>query len=821
MSRAAILLAALLTGEPSVVLPPNPLWSTCEQGDPAARIEVCGRIADDATFDMRARAWALVLKADAYQQAGEASAAIGALDRAIRMEPTEWVAFRLRGLIHLEQERLPAALQDLDHAIDLQQGDPFNFLARAAYCRESGEYSTARQDIDRAITLDPDLPESFFDRGRVAVAAGDAEQAILDFSKFKEMSPSEAAADYNLALAYRLAGRLLEADEAVGRFVDAEPEDPDGYRQRAFIRQDLGELDSALADIETAMTLAPGDLKLFYDRGMIYRDRGEWNKAVDDLGAALPAFPNDSTLLTNRGFCNYRAGNDEAALVDAEAALSIDPGDPVAHWLKASALFYLERIEDGFAATTRGLEIEPDSVDLLVIRGRLQLAQNNVIGAISSLFKATQLDPSSLEATTYSAAAAAVLGRDNYAAEVLAGILETNPSYGLALEEIVPILYRIGDVQGALSAATSLTQLFPEDGVQWWRKGEILRALEYDAPAMEAYEEALRRYENETPVALLRDYAGALLAAEHPADAIPLLERALKAEPDHAWTNGQLGKAYYTVDRFEEAATAFLHAVDLYADEEEADSMRLHLARSYQRLGRYDDSLREYNALVEEGYREAVIFEERGHAFHSAERYAKALADAEAALDLEPDRVSALLLKAKILNAKGEHTAMLAVLAKAIVAAPEDPNPYFARAEFRYGNGNFELALEDYDRAIARAPRKVLYLNIRADVLLRLGRLTEAREAALWATSVEPDYAYSWITLGEILLESGDAKEAVNAFDRGLALYPTLAYGLYYRAVAHAQLGNADDARRDLTKASTYDDGSFSERIAELRRDLS
>jgi predicted Zn-dependent protease len=91
-----------------------------------------------------------------------------------------------------------------------------------------------------------------------------------------------------------------------------------------------------------------------------------------------------------------------------------------------------------------------------------------------------------------------------------------------------------------------------------------------------------------------------LLARQKPEAAIPLLEKAVRLEPELAEAHGALGRAYALVGR---AADAVPHLEQALATDTDG-SLRYQLARSYQATGRTDDARR---ALADyEAFRKAA-----------------------------------------------------------------------------------------------------------------------------------------------------------------------------------------------------------------------
>ena len=816
MAKSAIVLAGLLIGQPPVTYPSDPMWILCEKGEAQARIESCAKIANDAEFELAARSWALVLRAAAHAEKDNPGAAILDLDRALRMQPENWIALRLRGDIRLQKGELELAGTDIDRAIEIAPDAPYNLLSRATYLRAKEQYAEARKTMDYAIELDPALSDLYFERGRNALAMLDAEQAILDFEKSRAIGPSDAAIDYNLALGYRLAGRFIDADAAINRALEVTPDDPHAIRQKAKIGLGLGELDAALAEIERAIRLDPTVLSFRYTRGSILSARGEFDAATADFTAALPEYPDDAAILVDRSYAYFRADDDERALSDAEAALDIDPKSPDAHWLKAAALLYMKRHDEAAEAAARGKEAVPDDSRFPILQGRILLDQGNSLGAVAALSEALGNDPTAVDAIIYRATAMTKLGLTSPAREALEGVLETDPENAIALEQWLAVCGRQEDHECALSAAGRLIDMFPDEPQYWWEKANILAALKYRT-APEAYETAVALYGDEAPADLLRGQGAELFDLERYDDAIAALHAALLKEPDDAWSTGTIGWAEHLAGRNGAAIPLLKRAVQLYGEEAGGDLFSFRLADTYAAERAYREALEEYDRLLVEYTGDADLFRSRGEAYRGLADDPKAFAGIGVRLK-EPEFLTSVEDRVLALKRSGDSEGALRLIELAIGAAPDAALPYFLRAMLQHQDGALELALADYDHAIERDPHMDVAINNSADILLELNRLDDAHERA---KRLNPDYAMGWVTLGQILLEKGDLESAVAALDKAVAMDDRNAHAFYYRALAYSRLGRPAPALSDLRSASRRDDGSLAKKIAELREKLS
>ncbi|KAK2399465.1 tetratricopeptide repeat protein [Trifolium repens] len=86
--------------------------------------------------------------------------------------------------------------------------------------------------------------------------------------------------------------------------------------------------------------------------------------------------------------------------------------------------------------------------------------------------------------------------------------------------------------------------------------------------------------------------------------------------------------------------------------------------------------------------------------------------------------------------------------------------------------GKYREALGKWETAITLAPDVPVLHEQKAQVLLEIGEAWNALKAAIRATELKPSWAEAWVTLGRAQLNYGEPDNAIESFDRALALKP-------------------------------------------------
>ncbi len=298
----------------------------------------------------------------------------------------------------------------------------------------------AMSDLDQAISCDGRSALAHLAKGQLyLVQRGDPEARERAQSSLQNASTSDPEGPLGFLALGLIEAARLKLDEAIalfGKAIDRDPKLADAYLSRAEARLRKRDWANALNDASQAFRLDPTSAEaLTLQAEARYRSSADPAGALADLDRATKIDPTHAAALALRSHVRLvrdRIGevisgpdDQKAARDDAEAALRVDPEQPLAYLTlaevcqaegnTADALRYASRAVDKgrhlpLTFLTRGrlrardaddqaladfeqvLEIEPNNVRALTMKGAILVARNELDNARNYLEQAITID---------------------------------------------------------------------------------------------------------------------------------------------------------------------------------------------------------------------------------------------------------------------------------------------------------------------------------------------------------------------------------------------------------------------------------------------
>ena len=415
-------------------------------------------------------------------------------------------------------------------------------------------------------------------------------------------------------------------------------------------------------------------------------NNSSFEEAISALDEALKVDPENETVLIRKasylcvtGRMNESAETYERALAILEEELKNDPIDAGAWEKKARVLNSLNRKEDSNQAYEKALEIydqriekDPKDADAWMGRANMLLNPGRWDEAQEAYDKVTELKPEDYTVWLRKAEVVSSIGDINESAEAYdraISLIPANDTEEIALayaakSEDLAVAERWDD---ALEAVNKSLELNPKSGVWWHFKAFVLTELDRKEEALAAFDEALRQ--NPEDFDNMGWKASLLMEMKRYNESIEAYDKTLGLIPENnteklaqLWLSK--GKALNKSGRQEEAKEAFQRSLELYDKailEDPGDVNLLHMkGLALYNLGRYEDSLRVYDQILETSPRiepyltDSAALEGKGDALRALGRNKEALEAYNEVIELSPNSSTAWHGRGEAQRALGE-----------------------------------------------------------------------------------------------------------------------------------------------------------------------
>jgi tetratricopeptide (TPR) repeat protein len=226
--------------------------------------------------------------------------------------------------------------------------------------------------------------------------------------------------------------------------------------------------------------------------------------------------------------------------------------------------------------------------------------------------------------------------------------------------------------------------------------------------------------------------------------------------------------------------------------------LRYNRAQLYAGLGRLDEALADYTAVIEEDPHYAEYHFDRAALLRRLGRDDEAMAEYETAMRLSPPFPELYYNRGDLRSALGDDDGALADFGYVLEIDPGYVDAYINRAAILLETGQRAAARSDLTAGLAVAPDDPHLLCLLARLELEDGHRDAARTAADAAVRAGAGIAEAWATRAAIAFELGDPGTAVADLTRAIEIAPDPAV-LFNRALAHQSLGNWAAAEADFT----------------------
>ena len=336
----------------------------------------------------------------------------------------------------------------------------------------------------------------------------------------------------------------------------------------------------------------------------------------------------------------------------------------------------------------------------------------------------------------------------------------------------------------------------PEDLESLLVLAACLGANQRDLEALPIIEKILKAKSNHAEAYANRAFIK--LRAKDAAGAIKDAKMTVSLKPHLTQMWQLLGSLYYQTGNLIDAIEALRNA---HKNEPNNLAFMVQLGEFLRQGNEVSEAINILEKATELAPEDANAWTNLGVAFQQEKRITDAKIAYEKALALNPKSAAISSNLGAMAREAGELESALGYFEKALEIEPNLAEAHSNLGSTLQGLGRLDEAEASYKQAIALQPDFANAHSNLGNTLKRLGRLDEAEASYKQAIALQPDFANAHSNLGNTLRELDRLNEAEASYTQAIALKPDFAEAHYNLGKTLKRLGRLDEAEASYTQA--------------------
>jgi len=288
-------------------------------------------MANDATANTTAALHTTLQQALALHQGGQLARAQALYDRVLQMQPDNFDALHLSGLIAAQSKNPARAVELISRALEINPGHADAHTNKGNALRKLGQFASALASYDQAIHLRPEHAETHFNRGIALKELGDYELAVSSYDRAVSLKPGFMAAYANRGVALAALDRHEAAVASFDHANSLEPGIAYTHLHRGISLHALRRYPAAVESYQKAITLDPGNAEAHHNLGISLIQLRQHEAAIASIDRAVALKPEFAEAYVNRALALHEIRQHQAAMASYHQAIALQPNLRIAH----------------------------------------------------------------------------------------------------------------------------------------------------------------------------------------------------------------------------------------------------------------------------------------------------------------------------------------------------------------------------------------------------------------------------------------------------------------------------------------------------------
>jgi tetratricopeptide (TPR) repeat protein/DNA-binding transcriptional ArsR family regulator len=423
--------------------------------------------------------------------------ALVAFEKALETDQANALPWMLKGIVLHTLARHMDAIECFDKAINVRSSEALVWLYKGRCRDELEQVEAALECYSQAVSLDPLLVEAWNRKAVSLTILGKHEAAVECIDKVLEID-GEGGRMTIKGINLAILGQDADAVECLEKGLTADPTARFGLPFLGNSLNNLGRYADALERVDDYLTTNAAGAQDWKIKAAILDNLGRCEAAIECVDRALEIAPHDKTTWILKGDTLRELNQDAAAINCYDEALEIDPKDRFVWYKKSDALEDLGQYDRAIECADMALEIDPNYADAWHIKGYILGELNRYAEAIECYDKALEIDPQQEYAWINKGHTLTSLGRHESAIDCFGKGLEIVPDDTSVLINKGSSLSLLGRYDDAGECYNRVLVASPTDPLYAFHRSTAMFGLRRWEPGFAALSEAIRERPLET-----------------------------------------------------------------------------------------------------------------------------------------------------------------------------------------------------------------------------------------------------------------------------------------------------------------------------------
>lgn len=610
--------------------------------------------------------YAVALLASIYDRSGETQRAIDLVSNAARAPAASADLHLVLAQLYLDANRHDDAVRELRLAV---AAEPHKLELRyrlAEVLLAGKDVDAAEAALRAAVAQAPDSADAKLMLANVLASGRSDEAAEAELRRMSASSPDDMQLRLGLGQFYVSRNKILQAEAVYRQIIKDDGTGPSGLTARnrlASAYLSSNQLDAAAPLIDQVLKENPRDNDALFARARLSLARGTSDAAIADLRAVQRDQPN--AISVQRLLARAYLQNEDPTLAEEtlRAAVQSSQGDSGVRLDLAQMLMRTDRVDLALPMLEKLAAEQPGNLAVLEALFEAQIARKDVAGARRSAGLVQTATPGLYTGNYMRGIAESAADKPDAARAAFERALAVSPAAIEPLSALVRLDLGQRHPDQAIGRLDGVIAQFPRDPELRNLRGEVLASLKRTDAAIATFREAVALAPSWTPP--YRGMSAAYAAVGRNEDAIKTLQAGIKV------SNG-------------------------------APLLITDLAGLYERLGRIDEAMAQYDEVLKRDPDSAVGANNLAMLLVTYRRDQSSLDHARALAARLANSRNALFMDTWgwVLYKRGEYGEATRALQRAVDKAPQAPELRYHLAMAQLKSGARESARSSLEQAL-------------------------------------------------------------------------------------------------------------------------